>query len=57
MKHTDDINGLIKWLDEEVEKHREKENTEPTTWGRGFENGAMTECILLKQKIRQLISK
>lgn len=57
MKYSDDINGLIKWLDEEVEKHKGKENAEPTTWGRGFENGAMTECILLKQKIRQLISK
>lgn len=51
------IDKLLKYLDDEVERHKDQENREPMSWGRGFENGALTEAILLRIKIRALLQK
>lgn len=48
------IDKLLKYLDEEVERHKDQENREPMSWGRGFENGALTEAIQLRIKIREM---
>lgn len=49
------IDKIINLLDEEVERHKAQESEETTTWGRGFENGSMTEAMLLKSKIREIM--
>ena len=49
------IENIINMLDKEVERHKAQENEETTTWGRGFENGSMTEAMLLKSKIREIM--
>ena len=46
---------LLEYLDEEIAKHREKENAQSTVWERGFENGSMTEAILLRNKVRAIL--
>lgn len=48
---------LINWLEDEIQRHKDGENSEATAWGRGFENGSLTEAIILKSKIRQLIKE
>jgi hypothetical protein len=48
------IDELLKYLDEEVERHKDQENRETQTWDRGFENGALTEAIQLRIKIREM---
>lgn len=49
------LKKILEYLDEEVERHKEQENEESTSWGRGFENGSMTEAIQLRVKIRELM--
>ena len=46
---------ILKWLDEEIESHKAKENEEATSWGRGFHNGSMTEAIQLRVKIKEIM--
>ena len=48
---------LIEWLDTEVERHREAENAEATTWGRGFHNGSMTEAVMIRCGVRKLLEE
>lgn len=47
------MNNLIDWLDKEIELHDGKENAAETSWDRGYENGAKTEAIVLKSRIKQ----
>jgi hypothetical protein len=49
------IDKILEILDDEVEKHKDQENRETQTWDRGFENGAMTEAIRIRIKIRKLM--
>lgn len=49
------IDELLKFLDEEVERHKDQENRETKPWERGFENGALTEAIQLRIKVRELM--
>lgn len=51
------MEALINWLEDEIQRHKDGENSEVTSWGRGFENGSLTEAIILKIKIRQLIKE
>ena len=51
------MEALINWLEDEIQRHKDRENSEVTPWGRGFENGSLTEAIILKIKIRQLIKE
>ena len=51
------MENLIDWLNERIEEHKGKENKESSQWGRGFENGSLTECIVLKSKIREIMKK
>ena len=51
------MEALINWLEYEIQRHKDRENSEVTPWGRGFENGSLTEAIILKSKIRQLIKE
>lgn len=48
---------LIKQIEEEIERHKLAENTEQTSWGRGFHNGSMTEAIVLKRMVRDYLKK
>ena len=48
------IDKLLEYLNDEIERHKEQENREPMSWGRGFENGALTEAIQLRIKVREL---
>ncbi|WP_156945466.1 hypothetical protein [Anaerovibrio sp. RM50] len=49
------VDKLLKFLDEEVERHKDQENREARPWDRGFEVGAMTEAIQLRIKVRELM--
>ncbi len=49
------VEKLLEFLDEEVERHKDQENREPKSWGRGFENGALTEAIQLRIKVREFL--
>ncbi len=51
------LEQILEYLDEEIERHKDQENRETGHWGRGFENGALTEAILLRIKIRALLQK
>lgn len=48
------IDKLLEYLNDEIERHKDQENREPMSWGRGFENGALTEAIQLRIKVREL---
>ena len=50
----DIVGPLMKWLNEEIERHKAAENAESTSWGRGFHNGSMTQCLLMRTFIRSL---
>lgn len=46
---------LLKHLDAEIERHKEQEGKEAMSWGRGFENGSMTEAIILRNMVRSIM--
>lgn len=52
--NDDPVEKILNWLDCEIERHKEAENAEATSWGRGFHNGSMTECLLIKTYLRSL---
>jgi hypothetical protein len=46
---------LLKYLNEEVERHKESEGMQTKSWDRGFHNGSMTEAIILRGIVRKMV--
>lgn len=49
------IKAIMDFLNAEVERHKDQEGMEKMSWGRGFENGSMTEAIITRNFIRGLM--
>ena len=46
---------ILRYLDEEVERHKEEEGMQTKPWDRGFHNGSMTEAIILRNAVRGMM--
>lgn len=49
------LDKILRYLDEEVERHKEEEGMQTKPWDRGFHNGSMTEAIILRNAVRGMM--